>query len=157
MLYFVFTPLFLLLCFFWLVRGFLFQIHIYRAKWWEKRMKLRPNGSRLQKKPIKPKAEDPRQNPRTKMKQQNAAFGKQRNSRAKDHHGPWWGWHGRAASDARPCVPYCHRLFRFPSRPFIFLRDIFGFCHLKDDVSEHIGNRIPPHSIHHSPCSLVLD
>jgi len=41
---------------------------------------------RLQKRPIKPKVEDPRQNPLTKKKHQNVAFGKRQNSGAKYHH-----------------------------------------------------------------------
>ena len=42
---------------------------------------------RLQKRPNKPKVEDPRQNLRTKKKPQNAVFGKRQNGRARHHHG----------------------------------------------------------------------
>ena len=104
-------------------------------------------------------------NPQTKKKHQNAVFEKWQNSGARDHHrlpvvfttARGGGWHGRVAWDARPCVPYCHRLLQFRLCPFVFLRDFSDFCHLKDNVSRHIGNRIPPHSIHHSPSSVVLD
>jgi len=157
MLYFVFTPLFLLLRLFWLVRGFDFRFTYIepsngRKGWSWAQM----DQGRLQKTPIKPKAEDPRQNPRTKKKHQNAAFGKRRNSEARDRDGlpvVFTTAHGASGTAVRPLL---HWLVWFLSCPFVFLRDFFDFCHLKGDVAGHIGDRIPPHSIHHSP-SLVLD
>ena len=83
---------------------------------------------RLQKRPIKPKAEDPRQNPRTKQKHQNAAFGKRRNNGARDHHGlpvVFTMDHGGGGMAVHPLLPPAALVsfvpFRFPARFFWFL------------------------------------
>jgi len=60
---------------------------------------------------------------------QNAAFEERGvRDRAKATTGnPWWWTHGRAAWDARPCTPSAPGLFRFPSCPFVFSRDLLVF------------------------------
>jgi len=72
-------------------------------------MKLRTNRSRrLQKRPIKPKPEDPTQNLRTKKKYQNAAFGKRRSSGARDQHRPpvvFTTARGGGGTTVRPLLP----------------------------------------------------
>jgi len=58
---------------------------------------------RLQKRPIKPKVENPRQNVRTKKKYQNAAFGKRQNSGVRDLHGLPVVFTTAGGGLARPC------------------------------------------------------
>ena len=75
---------------------------------------------RLQKRLNKSKVEDPRQNLRNKKKHKNAAFEKQRNDRARHHHGLT---HSHAS-------PVCPGFFCF-FRTFPFSCTIFRFMPFK--------------------------
>jgi len=113
----------------------LFRVFYFKFKYIESRNGRKGwswgqmDQGRLQKRPIKPKAEDARQNPWTKRKHQNVAFGKRWNSGASDHH------RLLVVGVPRPCCLWRTavrpRLLRFLLCPFVFLHYFFRFLPFK--------------------------
>ena len=100
---------------FLLVRVLILDLRVSRQMLGESReVEAKPSSERLQKRPNRPKMDDLRQNPRTKKMHKMRRSGSGRARQAKAHHGRG----GRVFP----------QLLRFPSRPFVFLHDIFVLC-----------------------------
>jgi len=74
-------------------------------------------------------------------------------------YGPWWWEYGCAVWDAQPCAPSAPGLFRFPSCPFVFPRDLLILPAIWPLRWMYLAQFPNPQflSLHHSSSSFRLE